>query len=75
MIAVRYFAPSKYRNLTIHYNSCLKGSYGCICYILHIVVCINEHDINSICAVHEGNFHFYFMSEGQFCCKIIKNTN
>jgi hypothetical protein len=47
-IVVRYFAPSEYRNLTIHYNSCLKGSYGCICYILLVVVCIDEHDIDSI---------------------------
>jgi hypothetical protein len=47
-IAVRYFAPSEYRNLTTHYNSCLKGSYGCICYILLVVVCIDEHDIDSI---------------------------
>jgi hypothetical protein len=26
----------------------LKGSCGCICYILLIVVCIDEHDIDSI---------------------------
>jgi hypothetical protein len=48
MIAIRYFAPSEYRNLTIHCNSCLKGSCGCICYILLVVVCIDEHDIDSI---------------------------
>jgi hypothetical protein len=48
MIVVRYFAPSEYRNLTIHCNSCLKGSYGCICYILLVVVYIDEHDIDSI---------------------------
>jgi hypothetical protein len=47
-IAVRYFALSEYRNLIIHYNSCLKGSYGCICYILLVVVCIDEHDIDLI---------------------------
>jgi hypothetical protein len=47
-IIVRYFAPSEYRNFTIHCNSCLKGSYGCICYILLVVVCIDEHDIDSI---------------------------
>jgi hypothetical protein len=47
-IAGRYFAPSEYRNLTIHCNSCLKGSYRCICYILFVVVCIDEHDIDSI---------------------------
>jgi hypothetical protein len=48
MIAVRYFALSEYRNIIIHCNSYLKWSYGCICYILLVVVCINEHDINSI---------------------------
>jgi hypothetical protein len=48
MITVRYFAPSEYRNLTIHCNSCLKGFYGCICYILLVIVCIDEHDIDSI---------------------------
>jgi hypothetical protein len=47
-IAVKYFAPSDYRNLIIYYNSCLKGSYGYICYILLVVVCIDEHDIDSI---------------------------
>jgi hypothetical protein len=47
-IAIRYFAPSEYRNFTIHCNSCLKGSCGCICYILLVVVCIEEHDIDSI---------------------------
>jgi hypothetical protein len=47
-IAVGYFAPSEYRILTIHCNSCLKGSYRCICYILLVVVCIDEHDIDSI---------------------------
>jgi hypothetical protein len=47
-IAVSYFAPSEYRNLIIHCNSCLKESYGCICDILLVVVCIDEHDINSI---------------------------
>jgi hypothetical protein len=47
-IAVSYFAPSEYRNLTIHCNSCLKESYGCICDILLVVVCIDEHDIDSI---------------------------
>jgi hypothetical protein len=47
-ITVRYFAPSEYRNLTIHCNSCLKESYGCIYYILLVVVCIDEHDIDSI---------------------------
>jgi hypothetical protein len=26
----------------------LKGSYGCICYILLVVVCIDEHNIDSI---------------------------
>jgi hypothetical protein len=46
-IAVRYFAP-EYKNLTIHYNSCLKGYYRYICYILLVVVCIDEHDIDSI---------------------------
>jgi hypothetical protein len=46
-IVVRYFSPSEYRNLIIHCNSCLKGSYGCICYILLVVVCIDEHDIDS----------------------------
>jgi hypothetical protein len=48
MIAVRYFALSEYRNIIIHCNSYLKWSYGCICYILLVVICINEHDINSI---------------------------
>jgi hypothetical protein len=47
-ITVRYFAPSKYRNLTIHCNSYLKRSYECICYILLVVVCIDEHNIDSI---------------------------
>jgi hypothetical protein len=47
-IAVRYFTPSEYRNLTIHCNSCFKGSYGSICYILLVVVCIDEQDIDSI---------------------------
>jgi hypothetical protein len=47
-IAIRYFAPSEYRNLTIHCNSCLKESYWCICYILLVIVCIDEHDIDSI---------------------------
>jgi hypothetical protein len=48
MIAVRYFAPSEYINLTIHCNSYLKGSFEYICYILLVVVCIDEHDIDSI---------------------------
>jgi hypothetical protein len=26
----------------------LKGSYGCICYILLVIVCTDEHDIDSI---------------------------
>jgi hypothetical protein len=47
-IAVSYFAPSEYRDLTIHCNSCLKESYRCICDILLVVVCIDEHDIDSI---------------------------
>jgi hypothetical protein len=47
MITTMYFTPSEYRNYKIHYNSCLKGSYGCICYILLVVVCIDEHDIDS----------------------------
>jgi hypothetical protein len=47
-ITIRYFSPSEYRNPTIHCNSCLKGSYGCICYILLVVLCIDEHDIDSI---------------------------
>jgi hypothetical protein len=48
MIAIRYFAPAEYKNFTIHCNSCLKVSYGCICYILIVIVCIDEHDIDSI---------------------------
>jgi hypothetical protein len=61
-IAVRYFAPSEYRNLTIHCNSCLKGSYGCIYYILLAVVCIDEHDIDSIDG-YEKSYPDYIQSQ------------
>jgi hypothetical protein len=42
------FPPSFFQNLTFNCNSCLKGSHGCICYILLVVVSIDELDIDSI---------------------------
>jgi hypothetical protein len=42
------FPPSFFQNLTINCNSLLKGFHGCICYILLIVVFIDELDIDSI---------------------------
>jgi hypothetical protein len=76
-IAVRYFAPSEYINLIIHCNSCLKESYGCICYILLVVVCIDEHDIDSINGYEKIILGLHPKPEGEspecFCgdvCKI-----
>jgi hypothetical protein len=37
-----------FQNLTINYNSWLNGSHWCICYILLVVVFIDELDIDSI---------------------------
>jgi hypothetical protein len=42
------FPPSFFQNLKINCNSWLKGSHGCICYILLVLVCIDELDIDSI---------------------------
>jgi hypothetical protein len=42
------FAPSFFRDLTIHCNSCFKVSHRRICYFLPVVVSIDEHDIDSI---------------------------
>jgi hypothetical protein len=42
------FPPSFFQNLTINYNSCLNGFDGCICYILLIIVYIDELDTDSI---------------------------
>jgi hypothetical protein len=75
-IAVRYFAPSEYRNLIIHCNSCLKGSYGCICYILLVVVCVDEHDIDSINGYEKTIPRLHLKPEGEppkcFCGDVCK---
>jgi hypothetical protein len=42
------FPLSFFQNLTINCNSLLKGSHGCICYIILVVVSIDEPDIDSI---------------------------
>jgi hypothetical protein len=42
------FTPSLFQNLTINCNSWLKGSHGCIYYILLVVVSVDELDIDSI---------------------------
>jgi hypothetical protein len=75
-IAVRYFTPSEYRNLTIYCNSCLKGSYGCICYILLVVVCIDEHNIDSIDGYEKTIPGLHLKPEGEplecFCGDVCK---
>jgi hypothetical protein len=76
MITVRYFTPSEYKNLTIHYNSCLKGSYRCICYILLVVVYIDEHDIDSIDGYEKTIPGLHLKPEGEppecFCGDVYK---
>jgi hypothetical protein len=76
MIAAMYFTLSEYRNLTIHCNSCLKGSFECICYILLVVVCIDEHDIDSIDGYEKTMPKFHPKLEGEplecFCGDVCK---
>jgi hypothetical protein len=75
-IAARYFAPSEYRNLIIHCNSCLKGSYRCICYILLVLVSIDEHDIDSIDGYEKTMPGLHLKPEGEppecFCGDVCK---
>jgi hypothetical protein len=75
-IVVRYFVPSEYINLTIYCNSYLKGSYGCICYIFLVIVCIDEHDIDSIDGYEKTIPGLHPKSEGEppecFCGDVCK---
>jgi hypothetical protein len=70
------FRSAEYQNLTIHYNSCLKGSYGCICYILLVVVCIDEHSIDSIDGYEKTMSGLHMKPEGEppecFCGDVCK---
>jgi hypothetical protein len=76
MIAIKYFTSSEYRNLTIHCNSCLKGSYGCICCILLVVVYIDENDIDSINGYEKTIPGLHLKQEGEppecFCGDVCK---
>jgi hypothetical protein len=58
------FPQSFFRNLTINCNSCLKGSHKCICYILLVVVFINEHNIDSIDRFEKTIPELYLKPEG-----------
>jgi hypothetical protein len=54
-----------FQNLTIHCNSCLKGSYGCICFLLLLVVFVNELDIDSIDGFQKGMPGLHLKPDGE----------
>jgi hypothetical protein len=71
-----FFLRPFFRNLTIHYNSCLKGSYECICYLFLIVLSGDELDIDSIDGFEKGMYELHPNPEGEepkcYCVDVCK---
>jgi hypothetical protein len=70
-----HFPTVLFRNLPIRYDSCFKGSYECICYLL-IVVSIDELGIDSINGFQKGMPRLHPKLEGEepeyYCGDICK---
>jgi hypothetical protein len=71
-----YFPSVLFRNLPIRYDSCFKGSYECICYLILIVVSIDELNIDSIDEFQKGMPGLHLKLEGEepeyYCGDICK---
>jgi hypothetical protein len=74
--ALGILPPSFFQNLTINYNSCLKGSHGCICYIILVVVFIDELDIDLIDGFEKTMSGLHLKPEGDepkcYCSDVCK---